>query len=88
MITFRMVDSEAARKYGPLSGGVAKVQRAGVTFMLQEGLFLPEGVAVLNTLASAVVRRGGWFHWYDGEIVELGAPHTEAPLGNGARIRS
>jgi hypothetical protein len=59
--------------------GYAQEVRGGATFVLSRGLFLPDEVAVLNSLASGVIRPRTWFQLWQGETVPLGLGPVPVP---------
>ncbi|MFJ4434566.1 hypothetical protein [Streptomyces sp. NPDC088923] len=59
--------------------GYATETRGGVRFVLNRGLFLPDEVAALNTLAAGVIRPRTWFQLWQGETVPLGLGPVPVP---------
>lgn len=59
--------------------------RGNVTFELYRGLFLPRGVAALNSATSMVLAGGQWFQLWRGEVVSMDSPEFRG--FKGARIR-
>jgi hypothetical protein len=51
-----------------------KEGRGRLTYELHQGLFLPEGVAALNSAAAQVIAGGQWFQLWRGEVVSLCSP--------------
>lgn len=49
-------------------------RRGSLRFDLCRGLFLPEGVAALNSAARLVLAGGQWFQLWRGEIVGMATP--------------
>lgn len=49
-------------------------RRGSLNFELCRGLFLPEGVAALNSAASQILAGGQWFQLWQGEIVSMSSP--------------
>lgn len=52
----------------------AREIRGKVTFDLCRGLFLPEGVAALNSATAQVLAGGQWFQLWRGEVVSIHSP--------------
>lgn len=48
--------------------------RGHLRYELSGGLFLPEGVAALNSAATQVLAGGQWFQLWKGEIVSMASP--------------
>ena len=51
--------------------------RGWVRYELARGLFVPEGVAALNSAASMIVAGGQWFQLWRGEVVRFDSPQLE-----------
>lgn len=49
-------------------------RRGNLTFKLCRGLFLPEGVAGLNSAFRQLLAGGQWFQLWRGEIVSMSSP--------------
>lgn len=47
-----------------------------VNYDLSRGLFLPEGVAALNTATQAVLAGGQWFQLWRGDVVSMRSPEV------------
>lgn len=47
-----------------------------VNYELSHGLFLPEGVAALNTATKAVLAGGQWFQLWRGDVVSMRSPEA------------
>ncbi|MGX9921746.1 hypothetical protein ACWIG4_18050 [Streptomyces sp. NPDC002248] len=61
--------------------GYAQEVRGGARFVLSRGLFLPDEVAVLNSLTHGLIRPRSWFQLWQGETVPLGlGPMPVSPL--------
>ena len=58
-------------------------RRGQVRFMLSNGLFVPEGVAALNSAVRQLLAGGQWFQLWRGEIVSIASPEVR---GDCARI--
>ncbi|GHJ21690.1 hypothetical protein ACH4LN_18165 [Streptomyces albus] len=52
--------------------------RGHITYELHSGLFLPEGVAALNSATRAILAGGQWFQLWKGEIISMETPELEA----------
>lgn len=48
--------------------------RGKIKFELYRGLFLPEGVAALNSATAQVLAGGQWFQLWRGEVVSIHSP--------------
>lgn len=48
--------------------------RGNVTFELHRGLFVPEGVAALNSAVEMLLAGGQWFQLWKGEVVSVHSP--------------
>lgn len=55
--------------------------RGWVHYELCRGLFVPEGVAALNTAAKQVLAGGQWFQLWRGDIVSMQSPGSEGHDG-------
>lgn len=53
--------------------------RGQIRFELYRGLFLPEGVAALNSATQAILSGGQWFQLWKGEIVSMASPELREP---------
>ena len=59
-----------------------------VNYELSRGLFVPEGVAALNSAAAQVIAGGQWFQLWRGDVVSLrspevlGVPHARVRRGS------
>ncbi|HCA85503.1 MAG TPA: hypothetical protein DEQ61_08420 [Streptomyces sp.] len=51
-----------------------KERRGDITFELCRGLFLPEGVAALNSAVGQILAGGQWFQLWKGEVVSMASP--------------
>lgn len=51
--------------------------RGCVRFELSRGLFVPEGVAALNSATNMVLAGGQWFQLWRGEVVKFDSPQEE-----------
>ncbi|MFJ4637502.1 hypothetical protein ACIP69_17995 [Streptomyces hygroscopicus] len=49
-------------------------RRGNIKFKLCRGLFLPEGVAGLNSAVQTLLAGGQWFQLWRGEIVSMRSP--------------
>lgn len=49
-------------------------RRGQVRYLLSRGLFVPEGVAALNSATAQVLAGGQWFQLWRGEIVSMSSP--------------
>jgi hypothetical protein len=58
-------------------------RRGRVLYKLSSGLFLPEGVAALNSATAQVLAGGQWFQLWRGDIVSMNSPETEGVCGGG-----
>lgn len=56
-----------------------KETRGKIRFELYRGLFLPEGVAALNSATQALLSGGQWFQLWKGEVVSLASPEFKEP---------
>lgn len=56
---------------------VVREGRGRIKFELCQGLFVPEGVAALNSAAAKVVAGGQWFQLWRGDVVSLFSPDLE-----------
>ena len=56
-----------------------KETRGNIRFELYRGLFLPEGVAALNSATAQVLAGGQWFQLWRGEIVSMRSPLPKEP---------
>lgn len=54
----------------------ARERRGHITYRLARGLFLPEGVAGLNSAVQQVLAGRQWFQLWKGEIVSMDSPAT------------
>lgn len=70
-----------------------KEGRGWVNYELSRGLFVPEGVAALNSAVTQLIAGGQWFQLWRGDVVSLyspemkGLPHARVrrgPLANQA----
>lgn len=52
-------------------------RRGEVLYRLCRGLFVPEGVAALNSATAAVLAGGQWFQLWRGGIVSMASPESE-----------
>lgn len=52
-------------------------RRGSITFELCDGLYLPEGVAALNSACTAVLAGGQWFQLWKGEIISMHSPELQ-----------
>lgn len=59
-------------------------RRGEVLYRLCRGLFVPEGVAALNSATAAVLAGGQWFQLWRGDIVSMASPENEG--GRGGRV--
>lgn len=55
--------------------------RGKIQFQLYRGLFLPEGVAALNSAVQQLLAGGQWFQLWRGEIVSMRSPLLKEPYG-------
>lgn len=55
--------------------------RGWVHFELCGGLFVPEGVAALNSATQQILAGGQWFQLWRGDIVSMQSPETEGRHG-------
>jgi hypothetical protein len=61
--------------------------RGWVNYELSQGLYIPEGVAALNSAAAKVIAGGQWFQLWRGDVVSLhspemkGVPHARVHRG-------
>jgi hypothetical protein len=51
--------------------------RGWVHYELSRGLFVPEGVAALNSATSLVLAGGQWFQLWRGDVVQFDSPQVE-----------
>ena len=59
----------------PVDAPVKIVESRGrIQYELCGGLFLPEGVAALNSAAEKLLAGGQWFQLWKGEIVSMASP--------------
>lgn len=49
-------------------------RRGSIKFKLCRGLFLPEGVAGLNSAVRQLLAGGQWFQLWKGEVVSMASP--------------
>lgn len=57
--------------------------RGTVHYDLSRGLFLPEGVAALNSATTLLLEGGQWFQLWKGEIVSMYSPSARRDDGDG-----
>ena len=74
MLSVRYVYGDDLSNYEPVR---VKETRGSVTFELSRGLFLPEGVAGLNSATAQVLAGGQWFQLWRGEIVSMASPEPK-----------
>lgn len=48
--------------------------RGWINYELSRGLFVPEGVAALNSISSQLLAGGQWFQLWRGDVVSMGSP--------------
>ena len=75
-ITFELAD---LHEHAPV-----RVQegRGWINWELSRGLFVPEGVAALNSAAAEVLAGGQWFQLWRGDVVSMRSPDVrERPYG-------
>lgn len=58
-------------------------RRGDVTYRLCRGLFMPEGVAALNSATAAVLAGGQWFQLWRGDIISMSSQETKGGCGGG-----
>jgi len=51
--------------------------RGWVHYELSRGLFVPEGVAALNSATELIIAGGQWFQLWRGEVVRFNSPELE-----------
>lgn len=54
-----------------------KEGRGWVKYELSRGLFVPEGVAALNSAVTQVIAGGQWFQLWRGDVVSLRSPEMK-----------
>ncbi|MET9222432.1 hypothetical protein ABZX65_27210 [Streptomyces sp. NPDC003300] len=52
-------------------------RRGDVVYRLARGLFVPEGVAALNSATAAMLAGGQWFQLWRGDIISMNSPESE-----------
>jgi hypothetical protein len=52
-------------------------RRGNIEYRLSRGLFVPEGVAALNSATAAVLAGGQWFQLWRGAIISMNSSETE-----------
>lgn len=67
-ITFELADLS---EYAPVR---VEEGRGWINYELSRGLFVPEGVAALNSAAAQVLAGGQWFQLWRGDVVSLRSP--------------
>lgn len=55
--------------------------RGWVNYELHGGIFIPEGVAALNSAAETFLAGGQWFQLWRGDVVSMQSPETEGRDG-------
>lgn len=60
-------------------------RRGEIVYKLCGGLFVPEGVAALNSATAAILAGGQWFQLWRGDIVSMSSPDKESGLRGGVR---
>lgn len=58
-------------------------RRGEVVYRLYRGMFVPEGVAALNSATAAILAGGQWFQLWRGDIVSMRSPETKGAFGGG-----
>lgn len=71
MLDVRYVYSDELSVEDPVE---AEERRGSVKFKLCRGLFLPEGVAALNSVTARILAGGQWFQLWRGEVVSMASP--------------
>lgn len=71
MLDVRYVYGEDRNPTEPVA---VKETRGSIQFELYRGLFLPEGIAALNSATRAILDGGQWFQLWRGEIVSMASP--------------
>lgn len=50
--------------------------RGWVHYELHNGVFVPEGVAALNSCAEQILAGGQWFQLWRGDVISMQSPET------------
>jgi hypothetical protein len=61
-------------------------RRGDVVYRLARGLFVPEGVAALNSATAGVLAGGQWFQLWRGDIISMGSPEMDTDGGCGGGV--